>query len=164
LNRGGVYLLITGALLLFLSILFTLKLFLSDKSDNYEPDFQKYPFATSKQDVNGTDWFGSLRKKERLTNHYPVEEIGMEWTLVDPSEKKERLYKLSFEKMNGYQYFCLKQVLDHHRLKRSVHRINDHYNLYVSLYSLAAANALMKELAQYDLYGEMTPYETDIQY
>lgn len=163
-GRGGLYLFIFGLLLIILSSAFTVNLFLSTKTDLLEAEpIEEKSFDRSKAPPAST-WTRFISDKKVVKDYYPANEIILAWDLVEADKLKDTLYRVAFENLDRYQYFCLVQVLNSHKIKRSIEKVNDSYTVILSLYSPAAADVLMTELNEYDIDGKITKYKSEIKY
>lgn len=96
---------------------------------------------------------------------FPAEEIDLQWDLVPPEARKEAVYVLAFPELDRYRYFCLSQVLQEKNFPREISRIGDSYTVYVRHKREKVVRALLNELEEYDISGEIReiiqtkPYE-----
>jgi len=163
-KKGGLYLFIFGLLLIILSSVFTLNLFIKTKTDLLEAEpIEKKSFERPKTD-SGPAWTRFMSEKKIVKDYYPANEIILSWDLVEADKLKDTLYKVAFENLDKYQYFCLVQVLNSHNIRRSIEKVNDSYRVILSLYSPSAAEVLMKELKEYDIDGKISKYKSQIKY
>lgn len=163
-QRGGLYLLLFGLILLALSAAFAMNLFFESRTDLFEVDSPGPKAYTPESPERDSGWIGRMQGQKKPQNYYPAEEIVLAWDLVDADKKRQTLYKVSFESLDRYQYFCLIQVLNTHKIKRSIHKEGERYTIYLSLYSPHAANVLVEELKGYDIYATVAPYKSEINY
>jgi len=162
-KKGGLYLLIFGLLLIIFSSVFTFNVFFKSKTDDFEFKITEKT-DQPKNHEEPSSWSKLLSEKESIKDYYPSSEIILSWDLVEADKKKDTLYKITFEKLDKYQYFCLLQVLNNNNIKRTIEKIDDTYRIYLSLYSKSAAEILLKELKEYDIEGRISKYKSEIKY
>ena len=163
-KRGSLYLLIFGFLLIIFSAAFTVNLFLKTRTDILEAEaIEKKSFDRRESPPTST-WTRFISDKKIVKDYYPANEIILAWDLVEADKLKDTLYRVAFENLDRYQYFCLVQVLNSHNIKRSIEKVNDSYSVILSLFSPAAADVLMTELKEYDIDGKITKYKSEIKY
>ncbi|MDQ1339094.1 MAG: hypothetical protein QG567_244 [Campylobacterota bacterium] len=162
-KKEGLYLLIFGLLFIAFSIFFTINIFLKSKSDFFDITITKETNqSVATQEPSG--WSKLMSERKNSEYHYPSNEIMLSWDLVDADKKKDTLYKVTFEKLDKYQYFCLLQVLDKNGIKRFIEKNDGSYKIYLSLHSKSAAEILLKELKEYDIEGIISKYKSEIKY
>jgi hypothetical protein len=160
-KQSGIYVFIFASLLLVLALFFSIRLF-NGTLFFQEPDYVKKTFVPKAKDEQ--TWLMFMQDHNVSHSFYPVKEIELSWDLVDPQQKKEQLYKLSFDYLDSYQYFCLIQVLKQHKLNRTIEKLGNGYLVFLDLHSFASADTLLKELKYYDIDGVITPYMSNVQY
>jgi len=163
-RAGALYLLIFGLLFLILSALFTVNTFIKSKTDLADDEPVARGVPAKSPDAPASGWTRFISEKVIVKDYYPANEIILSWDLVEADKLKDTLYKVSFENLDKYQYFCLIQVLNSHNVRRSIEKVNDTYHVILSLYSPAAADVLMQELAEYDIQGNISKYKSEIKY
>ncbi len=163
-QRGGLYLLIFGLLLIILSTVFTVNLFVKTRTDILEAEAIEKKSFDREASPPASTWTRFISDKKIVKDYYPANEIILAWDLVEADKLKDTLYRVAFENLDRYQYFCLVQVLNSHKIKRSIEKVNDSYTVILSLYSPAAADVLMKELGEYDIDGTISKYKSEIKY
>jgi len=163
-RAGALYLLLFGLLFLILSVLFTVNIFVTSKTElpDDHPVARGMTAKTAEAPVSG--WTRFISEKAIVKDYYPANEIILSWDLVEADKLRDTLYKVAFENLDKYQYFCLIQVLNSHNVRRSIEKVNDTYHVILSLYSPAAADVLMQELAEYDIQGNISKYKSEIKY
>jgi hypothetical protein len=163
-RAGALYLLILGLLFLILSALFTINVFLKSKTDILDDEAPVRGVGAKVSETPDSVWNRFVSEKVIVKDYYPANEIILSWDLVEADKLKDTLYKVAFENLDKYQYFCLNQVLNNHNVRRSIEKVNDTYHVILSLYSPAAADVLMQELAEYDIQGNISKYKSEIKY
>ena len=163
-KSGGMYLLVFGLVLLLLSVAFTINIFFTSKTDLLKAEGPKVGLKTVPEGDDKTGWTTFMKQNEAVRDYYPTDEITLSWDLVEADRLKETLYKVTFDNLDQYQYFCLIQVLNNRKIKRSIEKAGEHYRIYLSLHSPDAAQVLMDELKEYDIYGTVSKYKTGIKY
>lgn len=161
---SSLYFLIFGLLLLLFSIIFTLNVVFKTQTDFFHVAPIEKKIVEEKPGEEEPGWTRYISEKEPEKELFPAEEIILSWDLVKADTLKDTLYKMSFQGLDKYQYFCLVQVLNSHQIKRSIEKKGDEYRIYLSLYSPSAAKVLLNELKEYDIYGQITKYKSEIKY
>jgi len=158
------YALVFGLVLLALSGAFTVNMFMTSKTDLLEAEGPKVGLKTTPEEEPSSGWTTFMKESDTIRDYYPADEITLSWDLVEADRLKETLYRVTFDNLDRYQYFCLTQVLNTHKIKRSIERVGEHYRIYLSLHSPDAAQVLMNELKEYDISGTVSQYKTGIKY
>ena len=115
---------------------------------------------TTKQKNVEKSWIDHFSKSKKLGYSYPVNEIYLK---VDLNEKitKTITYKLSANIQDPYQLFCLKEELDHYKMKYFLKK--DKYGVDLLIYSrnVNKLNDLVKVLKNYKINAQVEHYKED---
>jgi len=115
---------------------------------------------TTKQENRDKNWLEHFSKSKNLGYFYPVDEIYLK---VDLNEKitKAITYKLTASIKDPYQLFCLKEELEHYKLKYFLKK--DKYAMDLLIYSrnVNKLNDLVKVLKNYKINAHIEHYKED---
>lgn len=93
-------------------------------------------------------------KNDTTKRGFIADEYHLSWDLVDPSFTKIRVFELTYNNLDKFQYSCLNQVLDEKKIKRESKLIDKKHHVKITLKEQTKAENLLALLDSYDINGE----------
>lgn len=124
-------------------------------STNYKTNLQE------KKEVQSKDfgWIKSLGEAKQLSFAYPVDELNINFTLSELTKPKKVIQLIS-DKVDTYQYFCIKQIFEQNSLNFSILKQEQKFVANIMDIDDATFDKIQKDLNYYEIDYKINTFYT----
>lgn len=99
-----------------------------------------------------SNWVGKISKKSDIPFVYPATELQVKLSLAkEPPSDEKNVYQVKVGAISDYQFFCINQVLEAHRIQYSYYKIGENMWFSVTTKDEQYLKNVLEKLKHYEI-------------